>query len=99
MSLLDIYRGEYTWAAYLRTHETLVPRLKTGTVTVELSGNELELAQEAGFGAIGVRSSDTHDAPVQNLELSAGRIAGGLESLKADFNLLMGDLMWKVELG
>ena len=99
MSLLDIYRGEDTWAEYLKSHETLVPAVRGETVTLELSGNELELAQEAGFGAIGVRSPDTHDAPVQNLELSAGRIAGGLESLKADFNLLMGDLMWKVELG
>ena len=70
----------------------------TGSVLVKLSSRNYHLALESGLGAISDGIDQLVTEPECSLELSIEKLAGGIGQLSADFNLLMGDLVWRFEM-
>jgi tetratricopeptide (TPR) repeat protein/putative NADH-flavin reductase len=67
-------------------------------VAVWVNPAEQRLAREAGLGALSLRLGLAAGAMTAKIELAVETLAGGLAALKADFNLLLGDLVWKCEM-
>jgi tetratricopeptide (TPR) repeat protein len=57
-----------------------------------------EVAVNSGPGALNSESLRRANENVVRLALGIEKLAGGLESLKADFNLLLGDIVWRSEM-
>ncbi len=114
MGLRDVYDGRQSWADYLGSHaqfdnfsQALVRRDKIpgsvgqqggpSSVKVRLSPNDYQLALESGLGAVGYDVGQANTGEY-SLELGIEKLVGGLGQLNADFNFLMGDLVWKFEM-
>ncbi|MGH9832822.1 MAG: hypothetical protein ACREBD_04720, partial [Blastocatellia bacterium] len=107
MALLDIYHGRQTWTDFISGQSSFVELKETnasqvrrkppaGVVALELRAADYRLAVESGLGAL--RAAARHGELAARLELGVEKLAGGLAELKADFNLLLGDLAWKFEM-
>ena len=112
MGLWEIYQGQQTWEEYLRTQQPLAEwaevaapapssdaaptQPNTNAVTVGLSAKDYQLAQASGLGALSL--SGANEAKEFRLELESEKLIGGLARLNADFNFLLGDLIWKFEM-
>jgi tetratricopeptide (TPR) repeat protein len=96
MELIDVYCGRHTWVEYLRRGAAW--KVTGGALKVGVSDADYHRAIEAGLGALG---DALHDPPATGraLEFEAAQLAGGIDHLSADFNLLLGDLVWQCELG
>src|SRR5215813_15653326 len=97
MSLLDIYNGELTWEDYVRNQVQLGEDQRS-SLSVLLDEQEYTNAVESGLGAVHstIQNSQTDDR--RRLELDREHLARGIDNLNADFNLLVGDLVWKLEM-
>src|SRR5581483_2708033 len=82
--LPDIYQGRQTWADYLSQQSPF-----TSLVKAPPAGLQPEAGAEAG--------SNT-DEPGSRIEPEVERLAGGIARLNSDFNLLLGDVIWKCEM-
>jgi WD40 repeat protein len=69
-----------------------------GSVKVELTPADYQVAVESGLGALGAGFGYTAEGSRHALEFGFDRLAAGIEELGADFNLLMGDLIWMLEM-
>jgi WD40 repeat protein len=56
------------------------------------------VAVESGLGALNPERLRRVNENAVRLALGIEKLAGGLESLKADFNLLLGDVVWRLEM-
>src|SRR5262245_3078 len=113
MGLLDVYRGHQTWADFIGGQalftalEELSPRRtrdastddKSETLLVGLTARDHRVAVESGLGALNPERLRSASGNALRVALGIEQLAGGLESLKADFNLLMGDIVWRLEMG
>ncbi len=68
------------------------------SMKVPLSPHDYPIALESGLGALALQSDGDADGPTLDLELRLDKLAGGMDQLNADFNLLLGDLIWKLEM-
>jgi tetratricopeptide (TPR) repeat protein len=112
MGLLDVYRGHQTWADFIggqalyNALEELSPRRtrdasiddKSETLSVGLTAKDHRVAVESGLGALNPERLRRPSGNALRLALGIEKLAGGLESLKADFNLLLGDIVWRLEM-
>src|SRR5262245_49130242 len=106
MGLRDVYDGRQSWAEFLGSQakfanfsQALERRGNPGSVKVRLSPADYHLALESGLGAIsGDIGRSNSGGPIVNLELGIEKLIGGIGQLNADFNLLLGDLVWKFEM-
>ncbi|MGH9751531.1 MAG: hypothetical protein ACREA2_02005 [Blastocatellia bacterium] len=112
MGLLDVYQGHQTWADFIAGHasftalEELLPRRtgaastddKSKTLSVGLTARDHQVAVESGLGALNPERLRRASEGAVRLALGIEKLAGGLESLKADFNLLLGDIVWRLEM-
>ena len=113
MGLSAVYLGDQTWEHYIGNRETLACFEKAvqqqagrvgdslamlGSMQFALSEPDYQFALEAGLGAIGAGASLTDRDAARSLEFGFDKLAGGLDGLNADFNLLLGDLIWKLEM-
>jgi len=99
MSLVDYFTGQQSWADYIsnrdlgrRFEKSLT---KTGDrLAIQLSRDERNTAWAEGLGAL--ESSLTSN----NAELlyEVQDISAGIDRLNADFHILMGDVVWKLEM-
>jgi WD40 repeat protein len=69
-----------------------------GSVKVGLTPEDYQVAMESGLGALSTGFAYADDGSRHALEFGFGRLAAGLQELGADFNLLMGDLIWMLEM-
>ncbi len=74
------------------------PQGNSYSVKVKLSSKNYHLALESGLGAISDDLGQSIAGLEFNLELGVEKLVGGIGQLNADFNLLMGDLIWKFEM-
>lgn len=95
MSLRDVYEGHLSWADYVRQH---LPDLQASEskLTLRLSQSEQHAIRDAGLGAMRARDSDA--TATYPLELDLKLLSQGIDSLKADFMPLLGDVIWRMEL-
>jgi tetratricopeptide (TPR) repeat protein len=114
MDLLDVIEGRCDWLEYVRNQSQLgaleeaVRLASTGTpgkdhaggrsVSVLLPEREYATAIQSGLGALGELPPDAGCESRIRLDLGMERLAGGIDRLSADFNLALGDLIWKLEM-
>ncbi|HEY7543286.1 MAG TPA: hypothetical protein VID27_00300 [Blastocatellia bacterium] len=102
MNLLDIYNGRLRWAEFVNKLARLEgfedalegearPRLR-----VPVDEGDYATAIEAGLGALGENIACASGQ--SSIEIDIENLAGGIDKLNADFNLLLGDYIWKLEM-
>ena len=113
MTLSEVYLGQVPWESFLASHglfdgfEKAVEE-ETGGYEVSFSAghaiglgleeSDYRLAINSGLGALSTASDNYSKASEYRIEVAFDRLAGGLDRLNADFNLLLGDIIWKLEL-
>lgn len=107
MGLLDVCYGRQSWADYVSAQAPvarlmeLPPGLignapvKSKALAISLNASDHRRAVASGLGAL---RTPGQDGAAIKLELSSEKLTGGLAQLNADFNLLLGDLIWKFEM-
>ncbi|HWQ31521.1 MAG TPA: hypothetical protein VNQ79_01460 [Blastocatellia bacterium] len=101
MGLMDIYHNRQTWAEYLSAHapvtrsEAASDESGRDSVALELSEADYQAALASGLGVSELQPGGN---PARRIELQLEQLTGGIAQLNADFNLLLGDLIWKCEL-
>jgi WD40 repeat protein len=113
MGLAAVYLGHQSWTDYISDRDCLgafgkaierqAARLEDslavrGAMQVALSQSDYQLAVESGLGALGASMSDGGDDSLYSIEFGYKALAGGLDQLNADFNFLLGDVIWKLEM-
>lgn len=114
MAWFDVMTGRQAWTDYISTQDQIrgfekafeAHRIKTdGALALTVSPTDREVAYAAGLGAlgsdirqVGVVVSDGLQDMNTTMEIGFGTLGAGLERLGADFNVLMGDVVWKLEL-
>jgi WD40 repeat protein len=78
--------------------ESLQPRVHSDSVKVGLNPTDYQVAVESGLGALGTGFGYTGEGTRHALEFGFDKLAAGIDGLGADFNLLMGDLIWMLEM-
>ncbi|HZF37741.1 MAG TPA: hypothetical protein VE715_02860 [Blastocatellia bacterium] len=96
MGLLEVYQGHQTWKDFIGGQASFDD--KSGTLPVGLTARDHQVAVRSGFGALNPESLRRASENALRVALGIEKLAGGLESLKADFNLLLGDLVWRSEM-
>jgi WD40 repeat protein len=113
MGLAAVYLGHQSWSDYINARERLDAFEKAielqaanldnsaasaGTMRVALRKSDYHIALESGIGALGSTENDDAVEPLCSIELAFQKLAGGLDQLNADFNFLLGDVIWKLEM-
>jgi WD40 repeat protein/tetratricopeptide (TPR) repeat protein len=98
MGLLDVYHGRISWADYAGNQVQLDTASSRGVLSVSLAEEEYETAIESGFGVLTDGIARINTDSIRSLHFESKHLAAGLDSLNADFNLLLGDLIWKLEM-
>src|SRR5262249_12308007 len=112
MGLLDVYQGRQMWTDFISGQssfaalEGLSPRRtgdassgdKLGALSLGVTARDHHVAVESGLGALNLERLRRASESVMRLALGMEKLAGGLERLKADFNLLLGDIVWRLEM-
>ena len=110
MDLVDLYEGRRRWSDYIRNqrglesveatterHAAGSPQIESRCFVVPLAPAGYAIAIRSGLGAVGPELINI-DGAKQNLEVGLERLGGGLDRLNADFNLILGDAIWQLEL-
>ncbi|HZM87048.1 MAG TPA: hypothetical protein VFF31_11035 [Blastocatellia bacterium] len=112
MGIAAVYLGHKSWTDYIGDRDCLGAFGKAieqaarfeesgealGAMQVTLSQRDYQIAIESGLGALGTSGSDAADESLCNIEFGYKQLAGGLDQLNADFNFLLGDVIWKLEM-
>ena len=113
MGLAAVYLGHQSWSDYIGDRDCLNafgnaieqqaarfedPLAVRGSMRVVLRQSDYQTAVESGLGALGGSSSECADESLCNIEFGFQQLAGGLDQLNADFNFLLGDVIWKLEM-
>jgi tetratricopeptide (TPR) repeat protein len=98
MGLQDVYDGRQSWAEFISSRAQSEGSTESGPtggniVKVNLSSKDYRLALDSGLGAV----NDLSGTEI-GLELGTEKLSGGIAKLNADFNFLLGDLIWKYEM-
>ena len=109
MGLSDVYLGDQSWEQYIGSCGLLTQFEKAieahshaeplaGSVHVGLSQVDYQLVLELGLGGLGAAASFDAADLACSIEFGFDKLACGLDELNADFNFLLGDVIWKLEL-
>lgn len=88
-----------------RQTSVLVKAQNNSAMEVRLNQRNYEIALESGLGAVGNQLDSMGDMfssglgeLTNSIELGFDNLSRGIDQLNADFNLLMGDVIWRLEL-
>jgi WD40 repeat protein len=111
MGLQDVYDGRQTWADFIGHQaefdslaEALQRRVSkhrsegSETITVRLSTKDYLLAVDSGLGAVTDVVREEIPELKYGFKIEIDKLVGGIAQLNADFNLVLGDLIWKFEM-
>lgn len=104
MRLYEVYLGRQSWDEFLSNSdlitglETELAKEKSTMMQVGLSQSDYQIALESGLGALGTGMASGVGESKYNLEFSLEKLAEGLDQLNADFHILLGDFIWKIEM-
>ncbi len=112
VGLCEVYLGRQTWGDYLSNRNLIeyferalpiqsgdhLQLSATGSMQLGLSESDYNLAKESGLGALGAGISHALDDLQYSIEFGFEQLGGGIDQLNADFNLLLGDIIWKLEM-
>jgi WD40 repeat protein len=91
-------RLEREFARQSKSFEMPSTERALGGLQLALCRADYRIAVESGFGAIGPAIGDEARETDCRIELSFEKLAAGLDRVNADFNLLLGDIIWKLEM-
>ena len=109
MGLAAVYLGHQSWTDYISDRDCLgafgkaielqAARLEDsltarGAMQVALSQCDYQIAVESGLGGLGASVGAGDDDSRYSIEFGYQKLAGGLDQLNADFNFLLGDVIW-----
>lgn len=107
MAYWDVVTGRQTWSDYITAQDqskafqnalqVQTKSLTTSSAKFALSQRDYQIALQSGLGALEERMSKDTDNLTNTLELGFERLGDGIDRLNADFNLMMGDIIWKLE--
>jgi ElaB/YqjD/DUF883 family membrane-anchored ribosome-binding protein len=107
MGYFEVITGRQTWSDYVSSKEQVKgfgKALQTQTKGLEkvvkvglANQKEYQTALKSGLGAIQSDISDGMSGLSNSMQFGFDRLSGGLDRLNADFNLSMGDVIWKLE--
>ncbi|MGE0127022.1 MAG: hypothetical protein AB7U82_02865 [Blastocatellales bacterium] len=112
MGLLDVYQGRQMWPDFISGQASFTDleeaasrqtgagsaETKPKALSVRLNAEAHQVALESGLGALSPKRLRRVNENVAKVILSIDKLAGGLERLRADFNLLLGDIVWRFEM-
>lgn len=104
MAFTDVLLGLQTYTDYVSSQEQIkgfeqaLARRETGSVQIGLNQSNLQRAVESGLGSLSDNVFRGLDQVTSSIEFGFDQLAGGIAELNADFNLLMGDVIWKLQL-
>src|SRR5258705_1918154 len=113
MGLAAVYLGHQSWENYISGRASLVSFEKAleqravrfeeslvlpPAMQIGLSAADYQVALESGLGALGPGIGNTSNNSDHSIEFAFEQLAGGLDQLNADFNFLLGDVIWKLEM-
>src|SRR5436190_15955019 len=112
MGLSSIYLGHQTWGNLLsdrrsiagfekavEDHSQIDESLASArAIRVVLNERDYQIALESGLGALSAGMSYSADDSSYQIEFGFDKLAAGIDRLNADFNVLLGDVIWKVEM-
>ncbi|MEK6288377.1 MAG: hypothetical protein AABO57_21890 [Acidobacteriota bacterium] len=113
MGLAAVYLGRQSWEDYISGRDSLVSFEKAleqraarfeespvlpGAMQIGLSAADYQIALESGLGALGAGLGNGATESGHSIEFAFEQLAGGLDQLNADFNFLLGDAIWKLEM-
>jgi len=113
MGLSSIYLGNQTWGDFISDRQSIASFEKAveqqtalvdeslaipAAIRVALSQRDYHIAIESGLGALGSGMTYGVSDSSYSIEFGFDRLAGGIDRLNADFNLLLGDVIWKLEM-
>jgi WD40 repeat protein len=95
-ALTDLF--EKTLEQRTEGFEKPLPSSPAGGMRVDLTRKDYRTALDSGLGAIGGRlERDAAEADC-SIEINFENLAAGIDHLNADFNLLLGDCIWKLQM-
>ncbi len=68
------------------------------TLQIRTNQHEQQLALQSGLGALGENVSHGISLLTNSIEIKLNKFREGIDKLNADFNLLMGDVIWKLQM-
>lgn len=68
------------------------------TLQIRTNQQEQQLALKSGLGALGENISHGMSLLSNSIEVELNKFRDGIDKLNADFNLLMGDVIWKLQI-
>ncbi|MFY9556727.1 MAG: hypothetical protein WAV47_18605 [Blastocatellia bacterium] len=113
MGLAAVYLGQQSWEDYIGGRESLAcferalaqhaagleeSLVHPGAMQIGLSAADYQIAVESGLGALGRGLNYGATDSSHSIEFDLESLAGGLDQLNADFNFLLGDVIWKLEM-
>lgn len=113
MGLSSIYLGNQTWEDFISDRQSIASFEKAveqqaalvdeslaipGAIRVALSQRDYHIALESGLGALGAGMTYGISDSSYSIEFGFDKLASGIDRLNADFNLLLGDVIWKLEM-
>src|SRR5215470_3002826 len=108
MGILEIYQGSESWSDYISlqpgisafgrplteaTGNAPAAGPADDSVRVDLNQSDYQVALESGLGALQAGFCDPSEGIRHTLVFGFDKLAAGIDTLGADFNLLMGDLI------
>jgi hypothetical protein len=99
MSFSDVLIGHQTWSDYITACDISRVRVVTqhGQLVVTLDASDYELAVRAGIGALieGIEVAEPYKASA--VEAGLKDISITIEKFNADFHVLLGSVIWRLE--
>ncbi|HXG68865.1 MAG TPA: hypothetical protein VNO70_27450, partial [Blastocatellia bacterium] len=102
MELFRVYSGQQSWEECLGDRALLAFFDKAltapGPTQIRLGEEAYYTARDAGLGALGSGADWEANGSPYTVEIDFEKLAGGVARLNADFHLMMGDALWKIEM-
>jgi tetratricopeptide (TPR) repeat protein len=108
MAHWDVVTGRQTWSDYVTAQDqsrafdnalqAQTKALTRSNAQIALSQGDYQIALRSGLGALEESMSRDMGSLTNTIELGFDNLANGIDSLNADFNLMMGEVIWKIEM-
>jgi tetratricopeptide (TPR) repeat protein len=107
MGYFEVITGQQTWRDYVSSQQQVKSFEKAlqkpakqleKVIKVGIANErEYQAALEAGLGAVRGEISYGMNNLANSVDLGVDKLSRGIDQLNADFNLVMGDVVWKLE--
>jgi len=108
MAHWDVVTGRQTWSDYITAQDqsrafdnalqAQTKALTRSNAQIALSQGDYQIALRSGLGALEESMSRDMGSLTNTIEIGFDNLANGIDSLNADFNLMMGEVIWKIEM-